>query len=1229
MKKIFFLFLSIWVVFIFSVQAKNNGESHYALSSIKISPSYFIPNQSFNKSKTRIISNNPETVAFIQTMKGVVQFTPKGAYIGIPVREENDTIPEREKTLKAKRLNPIDEREMENNKRLVVMGLGFGSKYKTKSKKSITPKLEQPTGAKVNFYIGKKENWQVDVPTYKKLVYPEVWDGIDVEYIGYMDKLEYRVIVKPYSNPEEIIMETGAESLKLNEDGSLTAELKGGKVVIGRPYAYQEIGGRKVEVPIHFRILDNGRYTFEIGEYDRSKTLIIDPTIVWSKYLRLNGDGYDYGLDIVLDAYDNIYVVGTVESQSAGYSEDSYNDVFISKFDSYGNTIWTTFFGGQYNDWGNSIILDTSGNIYVTGSTNSDNFPVTDGTAVSGYWDVYVSKFDSSGNLVWSTLLGGDDNDFTYSIGIDSIDNIYITGATKSLNFPTTDGSTNSGDFDVFIAKYNSNGVRQWSKLLGGSGGEAANSIAIDSSDNIYITGDTGSYDFPVTNGSSYSGGVVDAYIMKYDTNGNMIWSTLLGGSDFDKSMFVAVENSGNIYIMGFSNSSNFPTTDGSTNSGHDDVFVSKFDSDANMIWSTLLGGSDYDDGYFMAIDNTGNIYITGQTISSDFPVTDGSTNLGYYDILLMELNSNGDLQWSTLLGGTYYDSGYSIAVDSLDNIYIIGETTSPDFPVTNASIYSGENDVFLIKLALNPTSLPPVFIKAEGKGVYDVLPIASTFSCDVYDPDGGDIVQYIWQINGDTYSDTVITFTNTCRYVFTKPGKYHISVTAVDDEGEATTAILKNSSGDDVCICVKRRDDFKVVLPLLTNFGNKTKSINMVNLITDIVNISNQTVNFTINYYDSSGNNVETQNYTIEPNGKFIYNPETYNSANYPYALIEADNYVLACTKVITDSGQMASYLLYPDKGMLYIPHIAEETDYWETEMYLSALHPTDATVTVYKERKDYTLPQFFATINLEDLIGENVDEAKTWGIVESRSNNPVGGGSEPLSGFEIFQHNGTDGAAVELQSSGSQTLFIPHIPEETDIFWTGFTIVNPNDEDANLTIDLYTSAGEKVSTVNLTIPAESKLKGLASDLFGDAYGNAEWGIIRSDKDIFGIELYGTVANGICGYSLPTIATTEGYLPELITGDNLWNGIAITNPSNEDATVSISLVSSDGTVKMTKEIQLGSMERFKSVVKDFFEGVDIESTDYIYYHSTTSVLAIEVSGDLDRTFMFSLIGRE
>ncbi len=322
-----------------------------------------------------------------------------------------------------------------------------------------------------------------------------------------------------------------------------------------------------------------------------------------------------------------------------------------------------------------------------------------------------------------------------------------------------------------------------------------------------------------------------------------------------------------------------------------------------------------------------------------------------------------------------------------------------------------------------------------------------------------------------------------------------------------------------------------------------------------------------------------------------------------------------------------MTSYLMPQFENTLYIPHIAEETDYWETEMFVSSLEFSDLEVKIGNNQETYSIPMFSTIVNLEDILGDNVDELTTWGTVTSVNNNPFGG-TRSLSGFEIFQHNETDGAAVELQSLMSQTLFIPHIPEETDIFWTGFAVVNPNDEDANVVIDLYTKDGQLVKKVEKVIPAGTKLKALASDLFGNAYGEVEWGIIKSDRDIFGIEIYGTVADGICGFALPANATTDGYLPELIVGESLWNGIALTNPSNTDAVVSVSLVSRDGTVKDTKQIEIASMHRFKIVVKDLFDNVEIEEGDYLHYRSTSPVIAVEVSGDLDRKFMFSLIGK-
>ncbi len=299
LRQRFFAFMSIFVflfsgLFVFNVYSSNTNESsagikvekksfknfkeqkdnEEAMKLFKVSPCYFIPNRSFNKKGTKIIPENSETVAFIQTMKGRIQFASKGVFIGMVVPDSSIT----ESKGKERGIDDFFHRRLERKKRkkLIVAGLGFKDKL-SKNKKMVQPVLEGKTDAKVNFYIGKKENWQINVPTYQKLKYKEVWDGIDVEYLGYMNRLEYRVILKPYANPSDIVMSTGAERLEILKDGGLKAEFNGAYIVFSKPFAYQVIEGKRVEVKVEYEVLNKGDYTFKIGDYDRSKELIIDP----------------------------------------------------------------------------------------------------------------------------------------------------------------------------------------------------------------------------------------------------------------------------------------------------------------------------------------------------------------------------------------------------------------------------------------------------------------------------------------------------------------------------------------------------------------------------------------------------------------------------------------------------------------------------------------------------------------------------------------------------------------------------------------------------------------------------------------------------------------------------------------------------------------------------------------------------------------------------------------
>jgi hypothetical protein len=261
---------------------------------------------------------------------------------------------------------------------------------------------------------------------------------------------------------------------------------------------------------------------------------------------------------------------------------------------------------------------------------------------------------------------------------------------------------------------------------------------------------------------------------------------------------------------------------------------------------------------------------------------------------------------------------------------------------------------------------------------------------------------------------------------------------------------------------------------------------------------------------------------------------------------------------------------------------------------------------------------------VNLEAHLPNPVSENDAWGQIVSGSDYPISN-TNTLSGFEMFIRKDSDGAACELVGKASYTLLIPHIPEETDIFWTGFAVVNVEEEAALTTWTFYTDNGTVVGIENLTIPPESKLKGLKTELFPDEAASARWATISSDRKLAGIEIYGTHNGGICGLVLPDDSYTAGILPDVRTREGEWTGIAITNPMTANAHVSIQLVNAAGVVKANRTETIAPLHRFKTVVADYFTGIVIDDGDTVRFLSDQPVLALEVCGDLDRTFMTAL----
>ena len=640
---------------------------------------------------------------------------------------------------------------------------------------------------------------KTNIPTYEVVTLGEVYEGIELKLKAYGNNIEKLFYVKPNADPGQIKLKlSGAKSIRVNEEGQLEAETALGIVTFTRPLAYQEIQGKRVEVageyttpvtnPPAFSFNKQSHegpgseltYGFHVKDYDRTKELVIDPLLA-STYLG-GSPGSDYAYSMAIDHDGNIYVTGHSNSPEFPTTSGAYDTfppgggIFISKLnEDLTRLLASTYLGAGA---GYSIAIDTDGDIYVTGRTTSD-FPTTQNaydTSFNGGKDAFVSKLNGDlTKLLASTFLGGVDDDYGYSITIDSTGNVFVSGETQLSDFPTThdayDTSFNDNySYDVFVSKLNSDLTNLLgSTCLGGSHYDYVSSLTIDSDGNIFVAGYTWSADFPTTPGAydttyNKSSGAPDgdAFVSRLNSNlTGLLASTYLGGSRTEYCYSAAIDLNGNIYIAGYTGSSDFPTTPGAyETSGNYGGFVSKLSGDlTNLLASTYLNessgntiaiasegvifvagsgiyvvklsedltnllaskriGESRNNCKSMAIDSGGNIYVTGSAWSAGFPTTNGAydtfNSYGDYDAFISKLDSDlTNLLASTYLGeggGSGQDSGESIATDKNGNVYITGYTQSSDFPTTTG-VYdisfdnTGNYDVFVSKLSSDLTSL-------------------------------------------------------------------------------------------------------------------------------------------------------------------------------------------------------------------------------------------------------------------------------------------------------------------------------------------------------------------------------------------------------------------------------------------------------------------------------------------------------------------------------------------
>ena len=573
---------------------------------------------------------------------------------------------------------------------------------------------------KCNYFIGNDPaEWHTDVPNYKAVVYEEIYPGIDLKYYGNGLEMEYDFIVSPGVDYSQIrIQYEGVESVSVNGDGELVVTTVWGNVIERCPVIYQKDGASKIELTGRFIKYDDKVFGFDIAEdIDRTLALVIDPVLEYSTFIR-------YYLDpsaIAVDQSGCAYVIGSSPKDSLPvvnafqpYNDDGtvldIYDAYIAKFNQDGSDlVYATYLGGIDYDCGYDIAVDASGCAYVTGYTASDDFPVLGGLFTSlsedGPHDAFVTKLNSVGNgLVYSTYLGGDGSDFGHGIAVGNDGAAYVTGWTYSSDFPTVNPIQTDQNFsDVFVTKINPGGTAlSYSTYLGGNlNSDYSSDIAVNESGCAYITGTTYSSDFP-TKGNIHSywanGDVIISKLAP--TGDSLIYSTFLGGEDYDNGSGIAIDAEGCAYITGYTDSDYFWTKNAFQDElgGHHDAFITKINADgSDEVYSTYFGGNLDDWGRGIDVDNTGCAYITGETYSaSTFPTEDPiqpHANDDYKDIFISKMNAVGDgLKYSTHLGGNYSESAEGIAVDIEGNAYVTGLASS-DFPTTPGS-YDPENSI-------------------------------------------------------------------------------------------------------------------------------------------------------------------------------------------------------------------------------------------------------------------------------------------------------------------------------------------------------------------------------------------------------------------------------------------------------------------------------------------------------------------------------------------------------
>jgi hypothetical protein len=611
----------------------------------------------------------------------------------------------------------------------------------------VMPRGQDVTPTIFSYFKGPESEWKTGLRTYASVVYPELWPGIDLVYEGSGGRLKYAFHVKPGSDPNKIkLAYRGATSVVLDR-GRLEVATPLGGFTDDRPYAYQEAEGRRIEVPARYaKTAGEHAYGFQVGEYDRSRPLVLDPGFfVYSGVI--GGGDADQAFGIAVDSSGNAYVAGEARSTAPSFPATvgpdlSFNgglkDAFVAKVRADGTGfVYLGYIGGGGIDSATAVAVDAAGNAYVAGITSSSDFPAIRGPGLThnGGGDAFVTKVNAAGTgLVYSGFIGGAGDDVATGIAVDGAGNAYVAGRTSSdeASFLPKVGpglTFNGGTTDAFVAKVKSDGTGfVYLGYIGGAGDDVANAIAIDASGRAYVAGTTNSDETsflpkvgPDLSFNGASSATTDAFVAKVKADGSgLVYLGYIGGAGDDQAHGIAVDSGGNAYVVGETTSDEvtFPVKMGPdlVFNGGVDAFVAKIKADGTgLVYAGYIGGTADDVARGVRVDAAGNAYVTGFTSSTTgFPIRVGpdlTYNGGTLDVFLAKVKADGtSLLYAGYIGGWNRDSGFGLAIDSDGNAYVAGVTTSepsqsPAFPLLVGPdlTFGSATEAFVVKVSGKP----------------------------------------------------------------------------------------------------------------------------------------------------------------------------------------------------------------------------------------------------------------------------------------------------------------------------------------------------------------------------------------------------------------------------------------------------------------------------------------------------------------------------------------------